>query len=189
MSNFDNYISNVIIEATPPVPGSPTVTPPVPSSPTVTSTSSDVLKPDDIYKKLITKADRDLKDPGTTLARDGVNLVQNFLFEKGLRWKNKDYWSSVPKKNLDSVTAKYVDIGSQMYNILNIKTPAVNENFENIVNNPKLQEALKLINNFTQNTNISMYQCQDPLLKNISEVDDLAEIALSTFNKSGLIVI
>ena len=171
MSNFDNFISNIIIEATPPVPGSPTATP---TSPT--------LSPEKLYNDLIKKADQDIKNPGTILASNGENLVKTYFITKGLQWKKKEYWGGgVQKKNLDNVAAKYVDCGQQIYKITNL-SDLIEENFANISDN---QEALQTIQRFIT-TNISQYQCSDPILKNVSEADDLAEIALSTFNNESV---
>jgi len=185
MFNFADLITNTLLEApqpTPvPTPATATSVPPTPNPPNP-SQNANTKSAEQLYKELIQRANKDIKDPGTILANSGESLVTNFFISKGLQWKNKQYWGGgVQKKNLDSVAAKYVDCGCEVYKRTNLDKP-LEINFANIEDN---QEALQIIQKFITD-NISQYQCVDPILKNISEADNLNEIALSTFNNESV---
>lgn len=141
------------------------------------------LNSEEVYVKLIARANDDIKNPGTILAATGKDLVNNYFALKGLDWSNKQYYSGkTQKRNLDSVTAKYVDIGQKVYTDAGIKEPLTEANF-NLLQDK--QDVLSLINKFIT-TPIASYQCYDPILKNITEADDLAEIAIATFNNDTI---
>jgi hypothetical protein len=179
MFSFADLVSNTLLEAPQPALAPTSAVTGTPPNSTSNQTQNNNIKSAGLlYKELVKKADNDIKNPGTILANSGENLVTTFFISKGLQWKNKQYWGGgVQKKNLDSVAAKYVDCGCEVYKRTNLDEP-LEIGFANIQDN---QEALQIIQKFITD-NISQYQCVDPILKNISEADNLAEIALSTFN-------
>lgn len=140
---------------------------------------------DSIVSELNAKASKDVKK--TYITKDPRQLVDMFFVQQGGAWSSKPTWSgSVQKKNLDDVTAKYVDAGANTYNALATKpTVKVNtiDELAKLAANDK--DALDIINKFLT-TDIDQYQCTSPILRKLSDVDRISEIALEQFNNDTI---
>jgi hypothetical protein len=135
------------------------------------------------------------QDISTTIYANNETLIWNqYIINEGKLFKGKPD-ANIQKRALDSITAKYVDMGFQIFQILR-KEQIMDENsikkiqgfaasasqqypFDQILENTRNQNILNLIKSF--DTPLDSYQCKSPWLKTIVDADNIAVVALTNF--------
>jgi hypothetical protein len=159
------------------------------------STDANIQAISDLKDKIhkdISKIEVDTRQNATltNLASRPEDLISYYLIELGKHYLGK-YDSRIAAKRQDDITAKYVDVGHQIF--LTLRT--IDKNLETKITDlktlkdtlfsliPERQQeitpAINIINTFA-NTPLESYQCKDPLLKSITTADNLSNVSLQT---------
>jgi len=184
MFNLVNIVSDILTEQ-----DNPTG---VPAVPPVANNDSNVNKVKDQIQKDLSTIETNAKKNAslTNLANTGTDLVNYYMIELGKHYLGR-YDSRIAQKRQDEITAKYVDVGYQIFStirtfdksietkVTDLKT--LNEALNSLLpqRQQELTQVINIINTFA-GTPIESYQCKDPLLKGITSADNLSNVALQT---------
>jgi hypothetical protein len=144
---------------------------------------------DDIHNNL-SKIEENAKAHAqeTNLVGSGDELINNYLLDLGKRYLGK-YDSRVARKRQDGITSKYVDVGYQIFQNLRNIDRKLEEQVTDLNSLRKILQDPALVPNPTNIANIikqfattpiENYQCKDPILKSITDADNLSDIALQS---------
>lgn len=144
---------------------------------------------EDIHNNLV-KIEENAKNHAqqTNLVSTGNELINNYLLDLGKRYLGK-YDSRVARKRQDSITSKYVDVGYQIFQGLRAIDKKLEERvtdlntLRQVLQDPTITDKTSNIANIIKQfatTPIENYQCKDPILKSITDADNLSDIALQS---------
>lgn len=152
-------------------------------------TSTGVQGREDVHNNLV-KIEENAKTHAqqTNLVSTGNELINNYLLDLGKRYLGK-YDSRVARKRQDSITSKYVDVGYQIFQGLRAIDKKLEERvtdlntLRQVLQDPAITDKTSNIANIIKQfatTPIENYQCKDPILKSITDADNLSDIALQS---------